>query len=468
MHKKIFIAIFMIIIIVPFLAMPFYKTDMSVEKRYAKTFPQFYESGKINLGFFDELTEYFSDNFAFRQELATADAVMKSKVFSSSNNDKVIVGKNGWLYFNETMDDYLGRNMLSSRGIHNCTKVVELLQEGAKKKDCDFLFVVAPNKNSVYPQNMPSRFVKENEINNYKLLKEELADKNINTVDLHKAFQENDTVMYHKLDTHWNNEGAVYARNLMFNQLGKEYTDYENVEKSVENNFVADLQGMLYPKQKKYDDNVIYDKEHTYTYSNRVKSTEDMMIETACEGKENSVIMFRDSFGNALLPYIADEYQTGYFTKSVPYDLSLIDEYEADTVIIELVERHIPSLQEELPIMEAPLRDIDTKAIYEDNNTTLYMDDGDSSLIVYGNVDEKYIGDDGNVYVHFYSGDNSYVFEAFPTAYSGTENVKKSDFCYAMNLNYNILKVGDYSIEVITEKNGEKFTSGNLSSLEIQ
>ena len=68
MKKKIFIAIFFIMICLPSLGMFFYKTDISAEKREVQTFPKVKENGKVNMDFFNQLSDYFSDNFARSEE----------------------------------------------------------------------------------------------------------------------------------------------------------------------------------------------------------------------------------------------------------------------------------------------------------------------------------------------------------------------------------------------------------------
>lgn len=82
MKKKIYVAVFFIILCLPSLAMLFYKTDANVEKRKVQSFPDLKKEGKLNVRFFDELSNYFSDNFAYRQELIAIDALIKSKICS--------------------------------------------------------------------------------------------------------------------------------------------------------------------------------------------------------------------------------------------------------------------------------------------------------------------------------------------------------------------------------------------------
>ena len=168
MKKKIFIIIFFCLLCLPSLGMLFFKTDVSVEQRQVQIFPSIKTGGKLNVKFFDQLNDYFSDNFAFRQNLIEADAIIKKNVFRQSGNEKVIVGSKGYLFFSETLDDYLGQNTLSKREIYSCGRVLSLLQENVEQNNRQFLFVIAPNKNSLYPEYMPKRYIKTSEQNNYR------------------------------------------------------------------------------------------------------------------------------------------------------------------------------------------------------------------------------------------------------------------------------------------------------------
>ena len=113
MKKKIFIIIFFCLLCLPSLGMLFFKTDVSVEQRQVQVFPSIKTGGKLNVKFFDQLNDYFSDNFAFRQNLIEADAIIKKNVFRQSGNEKVIVGSKGYLFFSETLDDYLNNKVFA-------------------------------------------------------------------------------------------------------------------------------------------------------------------------------------------------------------------------------------------------------------------------------------------------------------------------------------------------------------------
>lgn len=250
MKKKIFIIIFFCLLCLPSLGMLFFKTDVSVEQRQVQIFPSIKTGGKLNVKFFDQLNDYFSDNFAFRQNLIEVDAIIKKNVFRQSGNEKVIVGSKGYLFFSETLDDYLGQNTLSKREIYSCGRVLSLLQENVEQNNRQFLFVITPNKNSLYPEYMPKRYIKTSEQNNYSLLQAEMKKENINTVDLKKMFIDSGKEVYHKLDSHWNNQGAAMGCNAILNYLGKDHYDYTNERHTIKKNFSGDLYGMVISKRK--------------------------------------------------------------------------------------------------------------------------------------------------------------------------------------------------------------------------
>ena len=52
-----------------------------------------------------------------------------------------------------------------------------------------------------------------------------------------------------------------------------------------------------------------------------ISSNFDPRITTVNPVKEGSLVMYRDSFGNALLPYMADAYANAYFSRGIPYQL---------------------------------------------------------------------------------------------------------------------------------------------------
>mgnify|MGYP004639056601 FL=1 len=483
MKKRIFIAVFFLILLIPFVGMSVYHADLSIEKKHEEALPSLIRNGRINTGFFQGITDYVADHFAFRQEMITADAGIKAGIFHSSANEKVIVGKKGWLFFQETMNDYQKRNLLSGREIHNCATVVRLIEQGVELQGAEFAFTVAPNKNTLYGKYMPDRFEAGSGEGNLEHLIAEMKKQKVHYVNLRTPLRKGKNQVYHKLDTHWNNLGASIACETLLDYLGKDHIHYENESYLWKKNFSGDLQGMLFPKSRKKDWNAIYDRPWTYEYVNNVTSTEQMEIQTENQTQKDdqknavkekqkkqkrhkSLVMYRDSFGNALVPFMAQEYLKGYFTKEVPYDLSLVDAYKADDVMIELAQRQIPTLLEGVPYMMAPGVAFD-QDVQETGKTAATMEmrevtGTDGVLRISGETDKRWTDDDSEIYISMYGKKNLLMFEAFPSVYDPMDEKADRAYSYGAYIDTSSLPRDRYQIEVITKKDGSYYTTGFL------
>lgn len=457
--EKIHILLFLILILIPSVGMPFYKTDMSAEKRTAAAFPQLKKDGKLNSDFFDEFDLYYKDHFAFRQEMITLDELLSTKIFETSQNKDVIYGTDGWLFYGETMDEFFSRNVLSDRQIHNAARSLKLMQDYAEENGANFVVAVAPIKAELYSRFMPGNYLPSCEENNYSKLKVAMDKEGVNYVDLHKAFAEDERIMYHKHDTHWNNEGAAFAQKMIQKELNNDYTDYDKINKSEKKDFKGDLMKMLYPKGNELDYNVYYDKEYSFKYSDSFKNTEDFKIEAENPGKDKSLVMYRDSYGNSLVPFMAEEYGKSFFTKIVPFNLENIKEHEASDVVLEITQRHISYFIKYLPVMNAEFREIDSlEEAKMDVTVNCKYDNVTNKYVIYGSLDKKYWDENSNVYVRIK--DSEYVtdYEAFPVGYNDVNS--DDEYRFSMYVSKEEIVPGESEIEVISDKDNKYTSSG--------
>jgi len=217
-----------------------------------------------------------------------------------------------------------------------------------REQGAEPLILLAPNKNSIYPEYMPARFGAKAEVTNLTLLQEAMAQRDVPYVDacaILKAYKDTDEVYLHE-DTHWNNTGARLVLNEVYRQWGIDAAhtldDY-----TIEASHEPDLYQILFPAKEHYEDQRIYEQVNAFDYVGRVRSMDDMLIETTNESATTgSLLMYRDSFGRAVIPYMSEVFTAATYNRSTPYDLSLIAEGDYDYVLIEIVERNIETLGE--------------------------------------------------------------------------------------------------------------------------
>ena len=188
-------------------------------------------SGSFNWDVLSDFSDYMADRFAFRQELVTAWARLNASLFHRSTAADVILGSDDWLYFTPTLDNYTGANPLSDRELWTAARTLYLMEEYTESREGTFLFTLAPNKNSLYRENMPEYTILTEDGSTRKLYSL-LRDMEVSHADLFKAFDETDEVLYFKGDSHWNSKGAALAADVLpeEEEVAAEDFDFDDLE----------------------------------------------------------------------------------------------------------------------------------------------------------------------------------------------------------------------------------------------
>lgn len=412
--QMLYIAAFFAVCLIPLVGMAVTEQESSSENRTLAEFPQLRSEEGINVQWLNEAGDYFQDHFAFRNELVTANALLNGKILGTSAAAGVIQGTDGWLYYKDSLQDYLGEDLLKDRSLYNIVHILSMMQEYLTDKGVQFVFTVAPNKNSLYDANMPYYdSYKVSDDKNLINLQKYLQEENVSYVDLYETFAKEDEVLYHKRDSHWNNKGAAMASDILMAALEKEHEPYTDETYTVKTDFTGDLDEMLYPLATEAEDEIYFDRQTTFAYVGEVGSNFDPRVTTVNPAKTGSLVMYRDSFGNALLPFMADAYGKAYFSRGIPYQLMDVDTMEADTVVVERAERFLPEMAKSAPIMTAPERMITVK---EDKNDRKAVKDLEivtqgMNLKISGRISDKYLDTESRIYVRV---DGNKIYEAFP------------------------------------------------------
>ena len=357
----LFTALFILMSAAPGLGMAVFGESGSFANEARARVPSLSKAdGSFNKAVLDETEDYFADRFAFRKELITAWAGLNAGLFGTSVEDKVVLGSEGWLYYAETLDDYRGVSM-SGEELEYAARNLVLMQEYAESRGAKFIFTCAPNKNSLYPENMPSGIPAGHGGSNAALLGPLLVEHGVAYVDMFELFGGREETLYYRTDSHWTNRGAALAADALLDAAGKDSAFFEGgfAEGGAH---IGDLYEMLYPAGTAAEMEESYAPGFSYTLGGNPDGGNAQRISASVPGAEGSLLCWRDSFGIALYPYLADSFASSLFLRRDVYDLTLIDDNEADTVIVELVERNLSRLASVAPILEAPRRDVSADA----------------------------------------------------------------------------------------------------------
>lgn len=412
----IFILAFIAVLTVPGIAyLAGYQAENLENRPLARAAALFDRNG-LNLSFPSDFDDWWGDHFGLREEMVTAFHAATMDIFNDTLNKKVVVGKGNYLFYSETMDDYLGISLMSDEEIQKAAAVIRLQKEYCESYGMDFVFMDAPNKNTVYPEYMPDRFAPTEEPGNRERLYAALEAQGVDTVDLASLLisHKSEGDLYYEQDTHWNDRGALIAYRAVMEKIAGDasYDDYADAEGEELLGYRGDLHNFVLPAvggRLKYVDYGL-DEQKAYFVDEGASPTRDSSFGTTSEANALRLLMFRDSFGEALIPFLSNNTGRAVYSQEFPYNYVFSGE-SFDAVVIELVERNIPNLLVSAPLMPAVDKQLPDGAVSENDAVVLSREKSGLTQL-YGCYDGTYRG---AVYVELcYTDGSARAFEAFP------------------------------------------------------
>jgi hypothetical protein len=323
---------------------------------------------------------YFNDHFGFRNTLIRRYNRLMKK---AGKSNRAIVGEDGWLFYNtdSIIKDFIGRQ--SSKAPRPVTQLerLESRRDWLEMRGVDYLFVIIPNKSTVYPEKMP-RHIREIQSRTHRQNLVETLDGRFdpNFIDLTPALQraKRDEVVYIRTDTHWNPKGAFIGYTNMVGKLRNLLPDLSpalsisDLESSRAEHVgdVAKMTGtpekyrltiekLDYPAHKIFETEEIADP-HFLTEENMPLNNMPPFTVHNPEGTYNAVV-FHDSFTRSMMQLIPHHFKnTTFIWRFTNAErLQLAVEYGEPDIIIEaiaerfLVVKASDALRDTIPVAAA-------------------------------------------------------------------------------------------------------------------
>lgn len=339
--KKIYIALTCLVLACSILQQQFnfIKVKPLIENRSKAAFPN---APIYSKKFFEQFTTYFNDNYGFRDLFIKLNNTIEYSLFKTSPNPQVIVGKGDWLFYKDEISDYTGKLLISDEQMSKLAQNISDLSNKLNKQGIKFIFMVAPNKSSIYPEFVPNRYAKSN-LSNYDRLVSELKKKEINVFDPKPLLLENKSnfQLYYKKDTHWND----YAAYLVSNQIIANISQMTNIKQPALT--IANSKEVV-----NYNDlNNMMGVDVT------VKEMKPSIDIPKISNHFPNLLWYHDSFASAVSPLI-----TPYFDERVmlhnldkPINTTLTSNLQDKKIVIfQIVERNIPVLVKQFESVPVP------------------------------------------------------------------------------------------------------------------
>jgi len=302
----------------------------------------------------DQLDAYIKQNASFRNSLNHLSGKIKYALFRSSTKPKeVLLGKENWLYYSskgdQLIDSYAHTDLWSAKELKNKVDSWEWRKEELSKKAVSYHVAIWPNKPTIYPEHLPDKMKKlqqdtlskTDQIINYC----NSTTSSVLPVDVRQLLMDRkqSEQVYHQQDSHWNALGAFYAYQALMKELGETPYELEDFELTWERNSEAgDLLGLLSMcndtnrfepvPSLRFKKNII---------AKKIKSEDGPSYHSNPDAfSSKTLLVFRDSYFSALIPYVTLHYKVSYFPWSY-YKPELIEQLNPDIILSANVERRL-------------------------------------------------------------------------------------------------------------------------------
>jgi hypothetical protein len=318
--------------------------------------------------YLNHYTSYYNDHFNFRGDLILANNLVKVKLFRVSPTPKVLIGKNGWLFYDKpgirpgTVDYYRSLTPFSVRELEQWKHLLEHRHQWLAARGIHYLFIIVPNKNTIYPEFMTDHIRQAHKKSRMDQLVEYLENQStVPLLDIRQALKDAKTQypVYSKTDSHWNEYGAYIAHREIIDYISRYFKDAEplplsrfNIESI--NHMGGDLAIMLSLHEKILRENIIrMEPSPPFTFRESRRENISRYVRqsyTQCQtALLPNILMVHDSCYHRLRPFLSEKFPRILYIWDWDFNFypEIIEREKPKLVIDEMAERF---LMGEIPV----------------------------------------------------------------------------------------------------------------------
>lgn len=303
----------------------------------------------------ENYVSYFGDRFGFRRWLIYSYNLLSCELVKESPLKHVVMGQEDWLFYYDynEQQSYLRSSPYPADEALRLSKYFKKLKTWSANSGTEVVFVLIPNKSTVYADLMPQHLYRRPNRSRLNELTEILNDASMPVVNLRGALEDNDSKpLFYKYDSHWNPGGAAIASREIMKCLSnlsdtvpapRDFSEYPLGKQS----YTGDLVKML-GMQNRWTDQILDFKgiplrTVTLTSTNETNTGKDRHYRYQSDRPDApTVSIYHDSFGPLLIqPFLAE-----YFSQTDAYwhfniNFEEEEKNESDFLLFIIVERFL-------------------------------------------------------------------------------------------------------------------------------
>jgi len=363
-NKKILLISFLFLIFIPITNNLFNIRELS--DKIGRVKETIFRMSDIS-GSYNRFYKFYRKNFFYRYSIVHLNNLTKVKVFGVSPVDEVILGKDPWMFYSkendnniDAIDYYRGVTLFTTDDLRAWKKKIEFRYYWLKKRGIRYVFMVVPNKSTIYSEFLPEFVRKSNNKSRLDQLINYLKNTNspVKILDLRKRFLKEKLKfkIYKITDSHWSDIGAFFGYKVLMDRL-KEYNinsfsvslkDYSvEVKKMYLGGDLAKI--LLLQNECREDKTFLTPKSKNILIDENLKINNSPFIDVSVKeskiGNIGTAIFIHDSFGYYFKKFLAQHFKRIIFIRD--WDLNfykdLMKKEKPVILIEEMAERFLMS-----------------------------------------------------------------------------------------------------------------------------
>ena len=280
----------------------------------------------------------FTERLCARNKLIAFNSELTSLLTGGTymESTQVLLGKDNWLFYKTELDghplwDYMGINHFTDEELAAIAANLVGMRDGFNALGVDFYVTALPNKEIIYEEYMPDTVARVDTVSRA----EQLANYIWDNTDLVYVYPKQALLdakaegqIYYQTDTHWNQKGAfVGMQQLMHEAYGVDAKDLDSVSFDITSYDLAGDLAVIGGVADKYNIDT------TYVF--------DADTADKAQYRDEVALVVGASFSGFLSTIAKGYYKEVHWIYTKDFTMSMLDEYDADVVIWESVERYM-------------------------------------------------------------------------------------------------------------------------------
>ncbi|MDI1355238.1 MAG: hypothetical protein PSX36_09980 [bacterium] len=340
---------FVLLLLFPFFGQSFdLNNNATAEKRILAAKPKFNVSEMVD--FAKKFESYFSDHFAFRDQLVNLGSKIRYHLFRSSSVPKAAVGQHGWLFLNgefyKITEDLLKTNLYTEEQLEKSAREWEERADTLHRLEIAYYMAVWPDKHYIYPEYLPycMRILNKDTLSRCDQAMQYLKRRNspLKIVDVRAPLLEakKDRLIYEKYDSHWNSYGAFIGYSELMREIEKKFPalrphNLSSFDVHAEEQAGGDLSQMLglgltevKPVFVLKNDSSLIEMPSTEGLPER-----SIIFENKRAHTNLTILIYRDSFSSALISFLKPHFKKMVLIWDVPFSIDHVNKIKPDLVL---------------------------------------------------------------------------------------------------------------------------------------